>query len=776
MCTKRCAIGCFILQVALVTANADAAIQYVRADASPGGDGTSWASAYNTLQAALEVANPGDQIWVKKGVYYPADQSTPIDLTQNTTTLTVYGGFTGNETLLSQRNFVTNVTILSGDVGTIGYPGDNAFTVVIAPGATNATVFDGFTITGGNGSAGAGIYLVSQSSPTIRNCRIMGNIGGGMYCENRAAPLISDCTFDHNTATLGAAITFTTSTLASSPQIARCRFEANVASGSGGAISLIQSGNISTGVFGTLVVQDCVFIANESRGAGASGGGAVVLSTASHSRFIQCLFARNLSVRNGGAIWCSNTSPGTNYKSDTTLINCTFSGNAALFALGGGLRNESQTTVTTRNSLFWGNTGTDATLGSRQFSYAAAAPPTITYTSIQDYTSGLFPGTGNNGGDPKFVSVAADNLRVASGSSAIDSADNCVLDTGVASDLDGTGHARQLDDTITPDTGADCTLPPPPTPLFYLDRGVYEFNGSLDCNNNGQPDNTDLANGTSQDCNGNWKPDECDIASGFSQDCQALGQPGHGVPDECNIASGLSRDCNVNGIPDDCEFTDCNRNCIDDTTETDCNTNGIPDDCESADMVTWTTESDFNKGTRINLFEFGDQLVRLPANQTRPLPYIWVAASGRDTVVRVNTDTGAIEGEYFTGPEFHNGSSATMNPSRTTVDLDGSVWVANRDDISLVGGISRGSVVKIGLITGGTRSGQYLAPPFSYCGCEDRDGDGLIRTSSGLGDILPWKNFNSVDDDGGVEEAEDECILRYTRTLGTGTRTIALDK
>ena len=42
---------------------------------------------------------------------------------------------------------------------------------------------------------------------------------------------------------------------------------------------------------------------------------------------------------------------------------------------------------------------------------------------------------------------------------------------------------------------------------------------------------------------------------------------------------------------------------------------------------------------------------------TSPLPYLWVAASGRGTVVRINTDTGVIEGEYRTGATRHLTSS-----------------------------------------------------------------------------------------------------------------------
>lgn len=54
-----------------------------------------------------------------------------------------------------------------------------------------------------------------------------------------------------------------------------------------------------------------------------------------------------------------------------------------------------------------------------------------------------------------------------------------------------------------------------------------------DCNDNGQNDFCDFAQGISEDCNNNGIPDECDIADGTSEDCQP-----DGIPDECQLANG----------------------------------------------------------------------------------------------------------------------------------------------------------------------------------------------------------------------------------------------
>ena len=63
-----------------------------------------------------------------------------------------------------------------------------------------------------------------------------------------------------------------------------------------------------------------------------------------------------------------------------------------------------------------------------------------------------------------------------------------------------------------------------------------------------------------------------------------------------------------------------------------------------------------------------------------------------------------------------------------------------------------------------------------YNTCIDRDGDGYIRTSQGLADILSWGDSFGTDSAGGVSTADDEAITEYTRVSCTGTRTIAVDK
>jgi streptogramin lyase len=196
---------------------------------------------------------------------------------------------------------------------------------------------------------------------------------------------------------------------------------------------------------------------------------------------------------------------------------------------------------------------------------------------------------------------------------------------------------------------------------------------------------------------------------------------------------------------------------------------------------TYTLNADFDEGMLINVNH--DILDQLQLNEVAvPNPFIWVAASQRGTIVRIHTKTGEILGEYLSAPDGRG-----RNPSRTTVDLAGNVWTGNRNEAGLINGVKHGSAVKIGLVIGGTRvdadgtptpGGGFLKGPFPYHTCDDRNGDGLIKTSRGLGDIRAWPDI--TDGLGGitgiVEDADDECILVYQRLADAeGMRHLSVD-
>jgi streptogramin lyase len=177
---------------------------------------------------------------------------------------------------------------------------------------------------------------------------------------------------------------------------------------------------------------------------------------------------------------------------------------------------------------------------------------------------------------------------------------------------------------------------------------------------------------------------------------------------------------------------------------------GLPAFASGASTYTYTTTGDFAgpDTTVLNLATSGDELKLTPSYT---FPFVWMPASNRGTIIKIDATAGAIVGEYRSAP-----LGMGQDPSRTTVDKNGNVWATNRQEAS--GGM--GSVVHIGL----AEAGQ----------CTDRNGNGVIDTSHGLGDIKAWTNAGGADTTGGVNTAEDECVIGYVRTHGTNARTVAV--
>jgi hypothetical protein len=160
--------------------------------------------------------------------------------------------------------------------------------------------------------------------------------------------------------------------------------------------------------------------------------------------------------------------------------------------------------------------------------------------------------------------------------------------------------------------------------------------------------------------------------------------------------------------------------------------NGVLDVCECPAGRVWTLDAHFDEGTLFNVHH--DVHDQLQLNAPPELyPYVNVACSDRGTAVKIHVGSAdctvapKIVGEYRTAPDGRG-----KNPSRTTVDHLGNVWVANRDEASESppgSGENKGSITRIGLVIGGTPvnaqgqpddDGQFLAGPFEYCTCEDR--------------------------------------------------------
>jgi len=241
------------------------------------GNGSSWADAYGDLQQALKTARTNDEIWVAAGKYLPTKGTTRTIAFQIPDGVKVYGGFAGNETDLSARDWKTNRTILSGEIGSPSID-DNSFTVVLTKNVSAETTIDGFVITGGAangmgakgalGRCGAGWYndgSNGESSPTIANCTFeknYGRDGAGLYnyAQNGVAnPTIQNCTFSYNRADLdGGAIHNDGNNGICSPTIMNCVFEQNEAAYGASILNAADRGEARP------LITNCDFLKNIS--------------------------------------------------------------------------------------------------------------------------------------------------------------------------------------------------------------------------------------------------------------------------------------------------------------------------------------------------------------------------------------------------------------------------------------------------------------------------------------------------------------------------------
>jgi streptogramin lyase len=148
----------------------------------------------------------------------------------------------------------------------------------------------------------------------------------------------------------------------------------------------------------------------------------------------------------------------------------------------------------------------------------------------------------------------------------------------------------------------------------------------------------------------------------------------------------------------------------------------------------YTLDGDFDQGTLVNVNHTAPNNNQLQLNTASgTFPFIWIALSQRCTIAKVNTQTGVILGEYRTVAD----QVGCNQSSRTTVAIDGSVWVGHRGP---------GGVAHVGLI--------------ELNQCVDRNNNGTIETSTAYGDVRPWPGGSPSN----VANAQDECILHQVNT------------
>lgn len=462
--------------------------------------GSDWANAVPTLTRALELAalsyDPGNpngglnvqQIWVAQGTYKPTadlDRNKRFNLISGVAHL---GGFNGTEINANQRNPVANPTILSGDL--LGNDAgcfnnaDNSYHVVWSSGASEHTLLDGFTITGGNANGqppfdvnGGGMYI-EIGTPRIRNCDIVANsaarAGGGIYINELAYPVISYCTVAYNCVpgncgNCGGGGIYTEGD--SYPYIVNCAVYENEAPASnGGGVFFRQGPNQNGAVLHNSVVYNNV----------ANAGGGICIALHHGAAVINCTVAQNSATQFGGGMFVFRCNP------------------------------------YTANNIFWFNA---SPLGAEWAIPFCPSNPTIENSNIQGGVPAMHLGPPAGGGNcnPNVVGVLqvanpllAADLDLIPGSPCIDAGANAAVPAIDPADLDGDGIFMES------------------TPIDFKARNRI-VNNTVDIGAHEVPDNSDPYGAccyqdgsceltTRNGCTGRWigagvpcDPDPCEI-------------------------------------------------------------------------------------------------------------------------------------------------------------------------------------------------------------------------------------------------------------------------
>ncbi len=147
-------------------------IVYVSQSGNDSNDGSSWMQAKRTIGNAVSCATQGQQIWVSIGTYN--------EVISPANGIHIYGGFTGSETSLNNRNVNsrTSVTAIKCDV------------------YTQETVIDGFKIANHNGGGDA-IHL--RDYACLRNSEILNNTYSviNVSCRETSC-IIENCFIQNN--------------------------------------------------------------------------------------------------------------------------------------------------------------------------------------------------------------------------------------------------------------------------------------------------------------------------------------------------------------------------------------------------------------------------------------------------------------------------------------------------------------------------------------------------------------------------------------------------
>lgn len=397
---------------------------YVDTNVSGGnGSGDSWANAMPSLTTALVASDViTTEIWIAEGTYTPDVSDRDVSFTVEQDNLTIYGGFSGSETTVFERDIVSNPTILSGDLlgdddANITYNNttrdDNSLRIVQIN-ANNITI-DGVTIANGyaNQSTGEGRFGAgldtddSVTTFTIKNSIIKNNVawwaaGLGLYSNMSPSTMTIDaCIFENNLSSLSASFY----------ALPRANKTMNF--------------NLSNSLFKNNRTENNT---TSRPGVGSPAG------------FIRAHY--------------SGSSITANVTNNTFVNNVSLGTGTSDFPVLGVGKTSGSVTITASNNIFWRNTTnssvTSLAIGAVSGDLPNSSSVLINNSIDEDNFSNLLYLTNTSSVDPLFTDASNNDFTLQVTSPAINSGDNNQIPLGVTGDI--LGNLRIFNTTV--DMGA----------------------------------------------------------------------------------------------------------------------------------------------------------------------------------------------------------------------------------------------------------------------------------------------------------------------------------
>ncbi|MEZ6242532.1 MAG: right-handed parallel beta-helix repeat-containing protein [Phycisphaerales bacterium] len=506
---------------ALLSASAWAPAEILRVDASaaPGGDGSSWSLAFNSLTDALASASTGDEVWIAGGTYVPDTPAGRNATFRIPSGVQVFGGFAGTEAALGDRGDPLNPpSILSGLLPTK----ERVYHVVTIDEASSSTALDGLHIRDGfaEGTSGAGI-LCTDSNPDFRSLVMTDCVasltGGAIYANGIFFPdsiEVYDSVFRDNLAGSGGAAVWSEIPIrlerceiinndsdvgeaavrvraSGLTRILDCEFVGNDAGdGFGGAFNALTFGDLNGTLvercefrensapragaigltnFGTHTIRGCAFYANVCTGDGAGAINYRCSGFTNRLTVENCLIDGNTTDEGAGAIACDG--PGSVRIINSTIVHNTSSDGAGAVGAWDGDN-------AIDNSILWANDLVGADDQTNSVATDVFGDIEIDRSIVQFLGVGAPPpsGFGAFDADPLFVDLDGpddmpgtpdDDVRLTPGSPAIDAGDSTVPSSVLHTDI--YGAPRYVDDPDTADTGV------PDGANAVVDLGAAEY-------------------------------------------------------------------------------------------------------------------------------------------------------------------------------------------------------------------------------------------------------------------------------------------------------------